>query len=107
MAFPKPLAEFDFDFALNQELHGLRGKLHRVETILAGSIRVLTVLRQHSELITVPETVSKLQCAHFDREVCCVMNHFMSHQSTCAELLRISSDIKSMVTARIPQSIVK
>merc|ERR1711939_873721 len=28
VAFPKPLAEFDFDFALNQELHGLRGKLH-------------------------------------------------------------------------------
>jgi hypothetical protein len=89
---------------LNQNVHWLRRKLYRVDTILAGATRVLKTLSGHADSIRGGARVSEPSHVAFEIEVTGALREFESHKSMLDELLRISSDIKSMVRRELAGS---
>ncbi|KAL8794048.1 MAG: hypothetical protein Q9195_003348 [Heterodermia aff. obscurata] len=96
VSLPKPLADFDFDLSLIQELHLLRKKLYRLDMILKGSVRVLKSLSKHADTVHNSVGIPQKSQTGFEQEIYIMFNEINSHTSTLSELLSNSEDIKSI-----------
>lgn len=52
MCVPKPIHEFDIDFARSQNLQRIQGKLHRTVVMLKGTLRIANKLSDHARTLT-------------------------------------------------------
>lgn len=101
VSFPKPLTDYDFEFALGQEVHSLRRKLYRFKTVLAGHFRALGAIREHADAIRDPGGISPQDHDTFKSDATVLANSLESHRSTVEELLHASNDVKSTVRHKL------
>lgn len=91
------MTDYDFEFALGQEVHSLRRKLYRFKTVLAGHFRALRAIREHADAIRDLGGVSPQVHTTFKSDAGVLANSLESHRSTVEELLHASNDVKSTV----------
>lgn len=97
-AFPKPLANFDFDYTLNQQVHAVRKRLHHIRTILDGTTSAVAAFSSLAEAIREPGGISAAAHDAFSRELDHISRELEAYKLTTSELLSLSSDIKSTVS---------
>lgn len=98
VSIPKPFNEFTTGFPTIQELHSIRRKLHLVLSILDGNLETLSKLSTQAELVGELMGLNPPVLGSLGSELEQISSEMKSHKSTAQSLLRLSDDIRFMVS---------
>lgn len=98
VSIPKPFNEFTTGFPTIQELQSIRRKLHLVLSILDGNLDTLAKLSTQAELVGELMGLTRSARSGLSSELKQISSEMKSHKSTAQSLLRISDDIRFMVS---------
>lgn len=98
---PNPYKEFQVDFSHKQQLQNSRRKLSHALNILLNTKDTLGLIGDHSKGMAYSKCIAEEEQKDFQRDLENLSRDVQCYIQTSQKLLRVSDDLKSMVSPRM------
>lgn len=99
---PNPYKKFQVDFSHEQQLQNSRGKLSHALNILLNTKDTVGLIGDHSRGMVHSESIAEAEQRDFQRDLDNLSRDVQCYIQTSQKLLRVSDDLKSMVSLQRP-----